>query len=411
MTNLNVFVGRQPILDIHENIYGYELLYRSSEKNAFPEINPDEATIGLIINTFLSIGIDKVNDEGLSFINFTGNLLAQDIFDNLDPKRVVIEILENVEITEALKSKVRLLKEQGFQIAMDDFVMEAQYENHLDLFNHIDYIKIDFFCANEKERHVIEEFARKFPQIRLIAEKIETREDYEYAKKFGYTLFQGYYFAKPEIISGYEIPSNMHVHFRVIEKLNAYEPSIREIAEFIKQDVSLSYKLLRFINTYSVGIPRRINSINQAIIVIGLNEMKKWMHVLALRDIGESSSSGRVKALVQYSLTRARICELLAKEKGKENPESYFLVGMFSLMDVIMRKDWSDVLMQLPLTDDVACTLVGIETEMTPYLELSKAIEQFDLGKVKTNAEAIGVNYVDLYKYTQQANRWTQRLK
>jgi len=407
---VNVFVGRQPILDLDENIFAYELLYRNSSKNSFPEIDADEATIGLIVNTFMSIGIDVVNKGGLSFINFTGSLLAKEVFNYLDPKLVVIEILEDVEITPSLITKIRFMKDDGFKIAMDDFIMQKQYKIHASLFEFINYIKVDFLSSSMKERLIIEEFAVKYPHIELIAEKVETMEDYNYAKKSGYKLFQGYYFAQPEVISGYEIPTRMNLHFQIIKRLSEIEPDIASIAEFIKRDVSLSYKLLRFINSAGVGMPREISSINQAIMVIGINGMKKWMHVLTLRDIGNNAESGRVKALVQYSLTRAKMCELLAINARKKNPESYFLAGMFSLMDVITSRNWHDVLKMLPLSDEVTRTLMGMETEIKPYLALSIAVERFDLEKAKELSDELNISYSDLQSFTQTSNHWIQLL-
>ena len=310
---MNIFVGRQPILDLHGNIYGYELLHRNSEKNFFPGVNPEKATIELLVNTFLSIGVDNIAGESLSFINFSGKLLAQDVFDSLDPKRVVVEILEDVEITPSLLSKMRRLKDAGFSLALDDFVLHEQYKRNTNLFPLIDYIKVDFLASSIVERSEISKFVKKYPHITLLAEKIETEEQFNLAKKAGYTLFQGYFFAKPEIIKGFEIPSNVNLHFRIIERINSETPNINDIAELIMRDVSLSFKLLRFINSPGVGVPRKISSIKQAIVIIGLKETKKWMHVLALREIGGETANGRIQALVDYSLTRAKMCELLGK--------------------------------------------------------------------------------------------------
>ena len=157
---VKIFVGRQPILDLHGNIYGYELLYRNSEKNVFPGIDPEKATIELLVNTFLSIGVDNIVGKSLSFINFSGKLLAQDVFDSLDPKRVVIEILEDVEITPSLLSKMRKLKEAGFALALDDFVLHKEYERNTNLFALIDYIKVDFLASTIAERSEIEKLSR-----------------------------------------------------------------------------------------------------------------------------------------------------------------------------------------------------------------------------------------------------------
>lgn len=411
MYDLNIFVGRQPILDLEENIFGYELLYRNSEKNSFPTIDPDRATIELIVNTFLSIGASEVAGEGRVFINFTGSLLSQDIFGSLDPESVVIEILEDVAITPTLISKVRELRATGFRIAMDDFILQDQYEVHSDLFRHIDYLKIDFLNTTPLERIVIEKFSKKYANISLIAEKIETAAEFHSAKQSGYKLFQGYFFAKPEILKGFEFPPSIALHYQIINSLNKETPDFEEISELIKRDISLSYKFLRFINLPGVGVQRKISSIKQALVLVGLNAMKKWMHVLALREFDEDKQKGRVHALIEYSLTRAKMCELLAKKSGKGNLDEYFLAGMFSLMDVITKKEWSDILPYIPLTDTVSDTLQEMETEMTPYIKLAEAVERFNLKDIEKYAKEIGVDYEELSFYSQEANRWSHALE
>lgn len=407
---MNVFVGRQPILDLQENIFGYELLYRNSEKNTFPAIDPDKATIELIVNTFLSIGAREVAGERTVFINFTGSLLAQDIFGSFDAKSVIIEILEDVAITPALISKIRELKEQGFRLAMDDFILQEQYAEHSSLFNYVDYLKIDFLNTTKEERVVIENFSKKYANIALLAEKIETETDFSNAKKSGYTLFQGYFFAKPEIIRGFEIPPNIVLHYQVIKSLGRDTPNFEEISGLIKRDISLSYKFLRFINSPGVGVQRKIGSIKQALVLVGLEEMKKWMHVLALREMEEDNPNGRLQALIEYSLTRAKMCELLAKRAGKKNLDEYFLAGMFSLMDVIMKREWCDILPLIPLTDTVSHTLEGKETAITPYVKLAEAVERFNLEGIEKYADELRIDYVELSNYSQEANRWSRTL-
>lgn len=407
---VNVFVGRQPILDLNEDVFGYELLYRNSERNTFPNIDPDKATIELIVNTFLSIGAKEIAGGQTVFINFSGNLLFDDVFNSFESEYVVIEILEDVAITPSLITKIRKLKENGFRIALDDFVLQEQYEIHRSLFDLVDYIKIDYLNTTAEERVRIERFSKQYENISLIAEKIETKAEFLSAKESGYKLFQGYFFAKPEIIRGFEIPANITLHFQVIDKLNQETPDFDELATLIKRDISLSYKLLRFINTPGVGIPRQISSIKQALIIVGINEMKKWMHVLALREMAEDDFKGRIPVLIDYSLTRAKMCELLAKRNGEKNADEYFLAGMFSLMNVIMKREWTDILPLIPLTDAVSQTLEGKKTAITPYLKLAAAVERFNLEKIEQYAIEVGVDYDELSYYSQEANRWSQML-
>lgn len=407
----NVFVGRQPILDRNGNIYAYELLYRNSYNNFYPDVDPQKATIGLLVNTFLTIGVKKVSENSLSFINFTGELLAQDIFLSLNPDHVVVEVLETVEITPSLISRLRSLKKDGFKIALDDFILQPQYRVHRDLFKIVDFIKVDYLATTQIERMEIAEFILKYPEIVLIAEKIETEEQFATAKATGYSLFQGYFFAKPEIITGVEIPSNAALHFQIMERLHQQSPDVDEVAELIMHDISLSYKLLRLINTLAFSVPKQISSIKQAIVLIGLRETNRWIQVLAMREIGQGEGNGRAKALAEYSLTRAKMCELLAKRDGRENHEQYFLTGMFSLINVILKRSWNAIFQLIPLSDEVVSTLRGEPTAITPYLELTIAVEKFDWDKIDQLSKEMKISQTELSRISLETHRWVQSIE
>jgi len=407
MANMNIFVGRQPILDRRGNIYAYELLYRNSERNVFPDVDPEKATIGVLVNTFLSIGVDQVSDHRLSFINFPEGLLSENLFTRLDPNRVVIEILEDVSITPVTISRIAAFRKAGFRIALDDFVLKKEHRRYVDqLFKLVNIIKVDFLNTNVIERRRIETIIQDYPHVSLLAEKIETEEEFQDAKARGYALFQGYFFAKPEIIKSREIPSNIALHFHVIQQLGSPYANIEKISELIEHDVSLSYKFLRYINSLSFEIPNKIHSIRQAIVLMGIDEARKWMQVLTLHDMGQGNGNGRNKALVDFSLTRAKLCEEMAKLRRKKNADEFFLVGMFSLIDAIMRRELSDVLSLLPLSDIVIKTLYGEITEITNYLELAKAMEELKLEDIKRLSKEIGISEAELSVCSLEVQKW-----
>lgn len=411
MNDYSIFIGRQPILSRSGEIYAYELLYRNSEKNFFPDINPEQATIGLLINTFLSVGIDQVTSGVRSFINFSGELLAQDIFMSLNPDQVVIEILEDVEITPALLRRLRMFQEAGFTLALDDFILQDQYVTNAQLFELVDIIKVDFIQTSIAEKHRITTFLKRYPSIILLAEKVETEADYQLALKSGYDLFQGYFFAKPDIIKSAEIPSNTLIHLQIIDYFQQDSQSINQLSDLIMRDVSISYKLLRFINSLAFDIPRQISSIKQAIMFIGLNETKKWLQVLMLHDLGSDLQDGRVEALVELSLRRARACELLAKYKRKPNKDEYFLTGMFSLIDAVMRRKWEDILPLLSLSDVIMDTLNGKQTEMSPYMELIESVERFEWQTVERLSRELAIPKKELSDIFLQALRWSRGIE
>ncbi|MBS4210459.1 HDOD domain-containing protein [Bacillus sp. FJAT-50079] len=397
-----VFVGKQPILDVNGDLFSFELLYRNSDSNAFPDVDPEMATIEVIVNTYLSPGFEQIAAKK-TFINFTATLLATDIFDTLDPDRVVIEILEDVAMTPALLTNLKKLKSMGFQLALDDFILQWQHILYPDLFQTIDYIKVDFLSTTQSERSAIEALKFKYPHIILLAEKIETTEQFELAKSLGYELFQGYYFAKPGIVKGAKLPSDTLLYFEILKLLDKEEPNIEEIATLIMRDISLTYKLLKHLNTYAFGSSIKITSIHQAIVRMGLKEFKKWIQFLIIYQKSSKGLDGRIKVLVNFSLTRAKICELLAARSGKYKTDEYYMLGMFSLIDLILKQNPTDIFPLLPVSQEVIETLGDQETEMTPYLQIAEALERLDYRDAVQQAERLGISRKELSELALKA--------
>jgi EAL and modified HD-GYP domain-containing signal transduction protein len=390
-----VFVGRQPILDANGDLFAYELLYRNSNNNYFPNIDPEIATIGVIVNTFLSPGFEQIAAKK-TFINFSASLLVTDIFDTLAPERIVIEILEDVKITPIILSKLQKLKSAGFQLALDDFILQKQFDKYPALFQMIDYIKVDFVSTTESQRVAIESLKSIYPQIKLLAEKVETVEQFTKAKAIGYELFQGYFFAKPDIVKNTKLPAKTLLYFEVLKLLNYETPNIEEIATLIMQDVSLSYRLLKQLNTYAFKSSKKVISVHQAIVIMGLKDFKKWIQFLVIYQESSKGPDGRSKALINYSLTRANLCELLAAESGKANTDEYYMLGMFSLIDVILEREPSYIFPLLPVTTEIIDTLCGHQTEMTPYLRIVVALEKLDYTEAIQQAELLGISEKEL---------------
>lgn len=411
LSSLDIFIGRQPIFDSKGNIYAYELLYRNSSSNEYPNIDPEKATIELLIHTFLTVGIDQVAGRYKSFINFSEKFFEQGLINQLDPNLIIIEILENTKITPLFIERVKSLRKLGFKFALDDYVIEEYSDLHEELFKLVHFIKVDFLHSTTSDRLRLKSLVKKHPHITLLAEKIETMEQYEEAKKLGYLLFQGYFFAEPEIIKSKDIPLNYPLHMRLLHRLNEPEPDIDEISLLIMHDLSLSYKLLRYINSLAFGIPEQIKSIKQAVMLMGLNEARRWLRILLLHHLGDGQGKGRERALVDTSLTIAKICELLAKYKKKPNSDEYFLTGMFSLLNVILKRNWDHVLPKLSLSDEIANTLRGEETELQPYLRLSDAIVRFSWDEVDKYAKKLEIPESELSKISIEAHKWANQFK
>ncbi len=407
---VDVFIGRQPIFNIDEEVVAYELLYRNQNINAFPNTAPDAATVDVLVNYFLSMGIKEVTKGKPGFINFTENLLMSNVIEFINPSKIVIEILENVPITKELVDRVIELKEIGFKIALDDFVLNKDVVHYDEIFEHTDYIKVDFLSTPLLERMEIENrIKQSYPHIQLLAEKVETRNQFDVAKHSGYSLFQGYFFEQPQIIKSTDIPLNTLQYFQVISLLKDEEPDINLIAENIERDISLSYKLLQIINETNKRQKSKVRSIKQAILLVGLTELRKLIYLLAMREGELKNHTDVFNELVRTSLLRAKICELLAKNNRQENYSEYFLVGLFSLIDSLLKRPMDVILEKLPFSDEVADTISGVETEMTPYLELSIALSKMDWENIERLKPQLGVDNEKTEAIYNEAAIWTEK--
>lgn len=403
---MDIFVARQPIFAKNERIFAYELLYRNGQHNSFPILDGDVATLEVLTHSFLTIGIDELAGDKLCFINFTENLLVKEVFDKLPANRIVVEILEDIPITTSLIQKLRQIKSLGFLLALDDFILQQNVTLYDELLRLVDFVKVDFLLSTKKERQAIELIVKKnYPKIFLLAEKVETRVQFYEAKASGYELFQGYFFAKPEIIKGTEIPANMTQYFRILSLLRDKAVSIEEIAVEIERDVALSYKILKIINSPAVRIKPKIRSIKQGVLMLGLEELNHWLFVLLLRE-SKSNHSSNGMALIEASLFRAKLCELLARRKFLKDASEYFLMGMFSLIDTLLHRSMNQLVKELPLTDEVADTLTGIQTEMTPFLELAIACDEVRWDDMIEGAHMIDIDHSDLNDFYLEARRW-----
>ena len=404
---MEVFIGRQPIFNKSEEIIAYELLYRNNYVNQFPNIDSDTATIELLINSFLSIGIKEVANGKPSFINFTENLIMQDSIDFLEPEQVVIEILEDISITPELIQQLKLLKSAGYKLALDDFVMDEKVLVYDELFPQIDYIKIDFLHTPENNRIIIEKLIKSnFPHIKLLAEKVETREQFEIAKQSGYSLFQGYFFEQPEILTATDIPANLFQYFEIIALLRDEETNIDLLANNIEREISLSYRLLKLINGSTKRTRTKVRSIKQAIVLLGLMELRQWIYLLAMRESTLNYNNDVFKELMYASLFRAKVCEITARLNYKKNYSEYFLVGLFSLIDSLLKRPINDIVTQLPLAEEILETIAGAKTDITPYLQFSTALSKLDWDNIIPLANGLNIPNDEIIPLYEEVKVW-----
>ncbi len=280
---MDIFVARQPIFNQHREVYAYELLFRSGFENAFGNVNGDQASSKVMTNSFLGIGLDTLTGGKRAFVNFTRDLLVQEIALLFPSEQLVVEILENVEPDEEVLDSCKSLKQAGYSLALDDFCFESKYEPLVKL---ADLIKVDFLLTTSDER------CEKTPQltdqgITLLAEKVETQEVFEEALQLGYTYFQGYFFSKPVVVSQRGIPGFKVPYIQILQSIRRPEIDFAELERIIKSDLSLTHQLLRYINRFGFGFVREIESVRHALTLLGHDNLRKLVSLVVLSSVVE----------------------------------------------------------------------------------------------------------------------------
>lgn len=398
---MEVYVGRQPIFDRHSNVFGYELLYRRSMNNFYEGVDGNQATRDLIYNAFFVMQIEDLTEGKVGFINFT-DAMVRDLVPVILPKeQLVIEILENSIVDQDLIQACKSLKEKGYILALDDFVLNPSFEPLLEL---VDIIKIEFPNVSlETQRNLIKKHKHK---IRFLAERLETREEFNMALQMGYDYFQGFFFSKPVIYKQNDIGVLNTSILNIIHQLRTLDPDYDRIAQAVELDVGLSYKVIRLSNTISFGARYSIRSVRQALVRIGILELRRWFNVLLLKDLQQVENH----ELIKQSLVRAHLMENLAQYCGsKAQSLDYLLTGMFSSIDVLLSKPMEEILIGMPLVDTVKAALLGEENDLKHVLDFVKRYEAMDinpetfdfpLGKI--DLESFNGHYIEALRWIKQ---------
>jgi len=361
-----VYVGRQPIFNSELDVFGYELLFRSGHTATANVIDGNQATSQVIINTFLEIGLEQITNQRHAFINLTRDFLLGSIPLPLNKEMVILEVLEDVTVDDELIEAITNLKNQGFVIALDDFVLDDANKSLLPL---ADIVKVDLMSMSEdKLREQVKQL--KQHDLQLLAEKIETQDEFTLCKELGFKYFQGYYFCKPRVISGKQLPANRLALLEMISKLQNPDCEIKELETIISRDVAISYKLLRIINSSFFGFSSKVESIQKALVMLGLTALRNWVTVIGLSQVDDKPPE-----LINISLSRAKMCELLAPAMGCQK-DAAFTVGLFSMLDVLMDRPLDELLEQLPLAEEIIEALIQNEGILGKILDIVMAYEQ-----------------------------------
>jgi EAL and modified HD-GYP domain-containing signal transduction protein len=382
--NMQVFVARQPIFDRRQRIFAYELLFRQGQENYYSAADGDQATSQVIVNSFWLIGLPTLTDGKRAFINFTANLLKNEIVTVLPSEQIAVEILETVDPTDDILEACRKIRKLGFLIVLDDFVFEPRFEPLMEL---ADIIKIDFRITGLAEQIKLINMC-KGRNVQFLAEKVETPEEFRQAMELGYSYFQGYFFSKPVIVAGQSIPNNKAMNFQLLQQVNSCLLDLDKLEKIIEKDVFLTYMLLKYINSASFGFRASIRSIRQALTLLGSKEAIKWAALIVTRGLAQD----KPQELVVVSVMRARFCELLAGEAGhKERGSDAFLLGLLSLIDALLDRPLSDILAELPVVPDVRAALLGKSGLFHDIYQLSLAYEQGDWQTVSEYAAKLNI--------------------
>ena len=364
-----ITVARQPIFDKDLNTYAYELLYRARLESDNIEADgsfDDVATSNVISYTFMDFGLDRVVGNRIAFLNMTRNFLIDSDPLPMVKDQVVLEILEDIVVDDEVIAGVKNLVAQGYKIALDDFIFDESWWPLIKL-AHI--IKLDILAIDEQQLRQHVEILKK-EDVLLLAEKVETQQQYEMCKELDFDFYQGYFFTKPTLIQDVTLPANQVVILNLLTKLQNPGVEFDEIEQIISTDLNLSYKLLKLLNSAAIGLPRKIDSIHQGLVILGFRAIRSWSTLIAL-----SSIKTDIPELMTVGLVRAKMCEQIADAFGIEQ-ETAFLVGLFSVLEALMAHPMSELLKLIPLSEPVKEALLEQTGELGHLLHVVMLYEQ-----------------------------------
>lgn len=388
-------VARHPICDRDQNTFAYELLFRQPGETCATIDNADRATAQVIVNSFMEIGLDRMAGNSTAFINVTREFILENYCRSLPKDRVVFEILEDTHVDTALLYAVHKLTQDGYVFALDDYTFE---ERMLPLLPYCRYIKVD---ARQTRLDVVANKVgalRKFP-VKLLAEKVETAVEFDFFKEEGFEYFQGFFFCKPRIFSSARISRNRVAVCRLLAKLHQPDVNTHEIEAIVSEDLSLSYQLLRYINSAAIALPKQIESIGHAVRLVGTDQIRLLASLMMLASVDE-----KPQELLTISLVRARMCELVAQQYNYPNANAYFTVGLFSTLDAFLDCSLDEALKLLPLSDGIRGALLAHEGKLGEVLKRVQVYETGDwaaLDELRADPAPLGRAYLRAVEFCE----------
>ena len=405
MPTTEIFLGRQPILDRDQRVVAFELLFRSGRTQAAGVTDDMQATASVIQHAFSEMGAQAVLGHHLGFINVNAEMLLSDLVEILPREQVVLELLETVTVTDAVVERCRALKQMGYRIALDDFVFDESYRPLLAL---ADIVKIDLMQHTDDALRALVGQLRQWP-VKLLAEKIDSHEQADFCRALGFELFQGYYFAKPAVLS---VKRANPAQLALLELLDLVlaDADTAEIERVFKQNANLTYNLLRLVNSAGGGAVRKIETVSQALMLLGRKQLQRWLQLLVFTL---QEGTPYPSPLLLMAAARGRMMELLAQRRGGDAAlrDQAFMAGIFSLIENVIGKPLAEILQDLNLGDTMNAALLRREGTLGALLDLVESVEQQDLGHTLTLLDAAGgLSLSDLTVAEIEAMVWTHQI-
>ena len=393
----NLFIARQPIYDRDIKLIGYELLYRAGDTDVAEFSDGSLASSQVILNSFLNIGFDGLVGSSLAFINITKEFILDESLTPMFESQTILEVLEDIEPTAEVVAGVKRLKSSGYRIALDDFQYTPKHDELLKL---ADFVKLDVIELSTEEIIRELDYLKQY-NLKIIAEKVETPEMYAFCNELAFDYFQGFHFCKPQLVRHKHIRSNKLVVLNLLKLLNNPDFRFGDIEKALAQDATLTYKLLRYVNSAAFAQRKEINSIKEALVLVGGDTIRKWTTMILMMQLTE----GKPQELLVTALVRARMCELLEKEHGNKSGQM-FTVGLLSLLDALMDQPLIDLIDDLILSTQVKLALLDYEGESGELLLNVILYEQGQWNKLvkhRVDAQVYFSCYMEAVKWADAA--------
>ena len=399
----DAFIARQPIVDSKHQLVAYELLFRHSANAQSARIESDvDAGITVISNTLCNMGTEWLLKGKLAFVNMEASMLMSSFSTLLPHDKVVIELLETVEVTQEVLDRLAELKASGYRFALDDFHYRPESEPLLPLAN---YVKLDVLAHSPADLAKMVKQVKRHP-VKLVAEKVETLEQFRHCRELGFDYFQGYYFARPENMVAKIINPGHATVLQLLEKVRE-GADVKDLESLFKKDVALTFKLLRYINSAGFGLSCEVQSIRHAVSILGMQPLYRWLTLLLVTAGGSPTSP----TLSRTAITRGRLCELLGKHiLSKGDQDNLFIVGVFSLLPAFLEMPMEQVLERVVITDKLADALMDRSGLYGPFLSLVEAVESGDEAQLEDLATSLMLSPAQVSEAHLQALAWVEQL-